>query len=72
MLRVLAVVLFGLSAFFIFYTVRLLVVTGVLMHTRPDGKGAYIGAIAFPVMAAGFAWAGVRCWWRGRRGGPAV
>jgi len=32
MIRGLAVVLFALSAFFIFYTVRLLVVTGGLAH----------------------------------------
>ncbi len=35
MIRGLAVVLFALSAFFIFYTVRLLVVRGGLAHTRP-------------------------------------
>ena len=48
--------LFALSALFIFYTVRLLVVTGALAHTRPAGHGAYIGAIVFPVLAIGFAW----------------
>ena len=72
-MRVLAVVLFALSAFFIFYTVRLFAVTGALTHTRPGGQGAYIGAIVFPLLALVFAWAGVRCWARGgRAGGPAA
>ena len=72
MVRGLAVVLFALSAFFIFYTVRLLVITGGLAHTRPGGHGAYIGAIVFPVLAIGFAWAGRRCWVRGKLSGPAA
>ena len=72
MIRGLAVVLFALSAFFIFYTVRLLVVTGGLAHTRPGGHGAYIGAIVFPVLAVGLAWAGRRCWMRGKLSGPAA
>jgi len=38
-MRTLAIVLFALSAFFIFYTVRLLAVTGALTHTRPGGQG---------------------------------
>lgn len=70
MLRTLAVVLFALSAFFVFYTVRLLAVTGGLAHTRPGGQGAYIGAIVFPLLAVVFAWAGVRTWVRGKSGGP--
>jgi len=72
MIRGLAVVLFALSAFFIFYTVRLLVVTGALAHTRPAGHGAYIGATVFPVLAIEFAWAGRRCWMRGKLSGPAA
>ena len=72
MIRVLAVVLFALSAFFIFYTARLLVVTAALTHTRPGGQGAYIGAIVFPLLAVVFAWAGVRCWVRGKSGGSAA
>ena len=68
-MRVLAMVLFALSAFFIFYTVRLFAVTGALTQTRPGGQGAYIGAIVFPLLALVFAWAGVRCWIRGRRAG---
>ena len=72
-LRALAVGLFTLSAFFIFYTVRLFVVTGGLLHTRAGGQGAYIGAIVFPLLAVVFAWAGVRCWNRGGgAGGPAA
>jgi hypothetical protein len=43
-----------ISAFFIFYTVRLLVVTGFLTHTRAGGGGAFIGAFAFPVLAIAF------------------
>lgn len=65
MLRTLAAVLFALSAFFIFYTVRLLAVTGALTHTRAGGQGAYVGAIIFPLLAIAFAWSGVRCWMRG-------
>jgi len=73
MLRALAVGLFALSAFFIFYTVRLFVVTGGLLHTRAGGQGAYIGAIVFPLLALVFAWFGVRSWIRGgRTGGPAA
>ena len=69
MFRVSAIVLLALSAFFVFYTVRLLVVTGGLAHTRPGGQGAYIGAVVFPLLAALFAWAGVRSWKRGKSGG---
>ncbi len=72
-MRLLAMVLFALSAFFIFYTVRLLAVTGALTHTRPGGQGAYIGAIVFPLLAVVFGWAGVRCWARaGRSQKPAA
>ncbi len=70
MFRALAIVLFALSAFFVFYTVRLLAVTGGLAHARPGGQGAYIGAIVFPLLAVVFAWAGVRSWARGKSGGP--
>ena len=69
MFRALAVVLFALSAFFIFYTVRLLAVTGGLAHTRPGGQGAYVGAVVFPLLAIAFAWAGVRSWRRGNATG---
>jgi hypothetical protein len=65
--RVIAVLLGLVSAFFVFYTVRLLVVTGFLQHTRAGGQGAYVGALVFPALAVAFAWASRRCW---RRGGP--
>lgn len=52
------------SAFFVFYFIRLLVVTGFLRHVRAGGSGAYIGAVAFPLIAAAFAWAAVRLWRR--------
>ena len=67
MLRVFAVGLAALSAFFVFYTVRLLAVTQFLRQTRAGGQGAYIGAIVFPILAIVFAWAAVRCWRRGSR-----
>ena len=57
MFRALAIVLFALSAFFVFYTVRLLAVTRGLAHARP-------------LLAVVFAWAGVRSWARGKSGGP--
>jgi hypothetical protein len=66
-MRFVAVVLALASAFFAFYTVRLLVVTGLLQHTRAGGQGAFIGAAVFPVLAVLLAWASYRAW---RRGGP--
>lgn len=62
MLRVIAIIAAALCAFFVFYTVRLLAVTGFLQHTRPGGGGAFIGAIVFPVLAMLFAWAAYRAW----------
>ena len=67
-MRIVAVVAGLLSAFFAFYTVRLLVVTQALQHTRPGGHGAYIGAAVFPVLAIALGWASVRCWRRETRG----
>ena len=64
MRRILAVVTALVTAFFVFYFVRLLVVTGFLRHIRAGGNGAYIGAVAFPVIALGFAWATMRLWRR--------
>ena len=65
MLRIVGVA-FGLgSVFFTFWTLRLLVVTGFLLHTRAGGQGAYIGAVVFPVLALALAWASRRCWRRG-------
>ena len=66
-MRVIAVALGLASAFFVFYTVRLLAVTGFLQHTRAGGQGAYIGALVFPALALGLGWASRRFW---RRGGP--
>ncbi len=63
-MRLLAVVFSLMSAFFVFYFVRLLVVTQLLQHTRNGGQGAYIGAVAFPVIALGAAWAARRAWKR--------
>jgi hypothetical protein len=45
-----------LSAFFVFYTVRLLYVTHGLQTIRAGGQGAYIGAIVFPVLALLLGW----------------
>ena len=64
MRRIFAVVTALISAFFVFYFIRLLVVTGFLRHTRAGGGGAYIGAVAFPLIAALFAWITVRLWRR--------
>jgi hypothetical protein len=53
----LAAILLALaSAFFVFYTARLLYVTHGLTATRAGGQGAYIGAIAFPLLALLFGW----------------
>jgi hypothetical protein len=46
-----ALVLGLMSAFFVFYTVRLLYVTHGLRATRPGGQGAYVGAVVFPLLA---------------------
>jgi hypothetical protein len=64
MRRALAIAAAAVSAFFVFYTVRLLVVTGFLQHTRPGGGGAYAGAVVFPLLALFFGWAAVRAWRR--------
>jgi len=62
MARGLAVVAAALSAFFVFYTLRLLAVTGFLQRTRPGGGGAYIGAVVFPLLAIALGWAAYRAW----------
>lgn len=69
MRRVLALVAGLVCAFFIFYTIRLLAVTAFLTRTRAGGGGAFIGAIAFPLLAFVFGWLAVRAW-RGAR--PAI
>jgi len=56
-----AVVLALLSAFFVFYTARLLYVTQGLRATRAGGQGAYVGAVVFPLLALLFGWGAWRC-----------
>jgi hypothetical protein len=63
-MRIVSVVLGSVSAFFVFYTARLLVVTRFLQQVRRGGQGAYIGAVAFPVIAIAFGWAAVALWRR--------
>ena len=67
-MRVVAIALGLVSAFFVFYTARLLLVTGFLHHTRAGGQGAFVGAVAFPVLAVVFGWAARRAWRRGDAG----
>ena len=55
-----ALLLALLSAFFVFYTVRLLYVTRGLSAIRPGGQGAYVGAVVFPLLALLLGW----CAWR--------
>ncbi|HZS45289.1 MAG TPA: hypothetical protein VFC63_09330 [Blastocatellia bacterium] len=50
-----------LSAFFVFYTIRLLYVTRLLSAVRGGGKGAYIGAAVFPLLAALVGWIAWGC-----------
>jgi len=66
MRRILGTIAGLISAFFVFYTIRLLVVTAFLTRTRAGGGGAFIGAVAFPVLAIVFGWLAVRAW-RGAR-----
>ena len=66
-MRLVSVALGCVSAFFAFYTVRLLVVTHFLQQVRSNGHGAYIGAVAFPVIAIAFGWAAVVLWRRAGR-----
>jgi hypothetical protein len=56
-----------LSAFFVFYTARLLYVTRGLTAIRPGGQGAYIGAIVFPLLALLCGWLAWRCLRAARR-----
>ena len=55
------ILLASLSAFFLFYTARLLYVTHGLQATRAGGQGAYVGAFAFPVLTICFGWGAWRC-----------
>ena len=56
-----ALLLAVLSAFFVFYTGRLVYVTKGLSATRSGGQGAFIGAIVFPLLAILLGWAAWRC-----------
>ncbi len=56
-----------LSAFFVFYTARLLYVTSWLSATRAGGQGAYLGAITFPLLALLFGLGAWRCGRAARR-----
>ena len=62
MRRFVAVLTALVSAFFVFWFVRLLVVTDFLRHLRPGGSGAYMGAVVFPLLAIGFGWVTIRLW----------
>ena len=64
MRRIFALVSALVSAFFVFYFIRLLVVTSFLRHVRAGGSGAYIGAVVFPLIAVSFAWMTVHLWKR--------
>jgi len=66
-MRILAVLFGAVSLFFVFYTLRLLVVTHGLQTLRSGGQGAYIGAVVFPLIALAFGWASYICWKRGTR-----
>ena len=66
MKRVVAVVTALVSVFFVFYTVRLLVVTRFLTHLRAGGGGAYAGAVVFPLLAIAFGWMARRLWFGNR------
>lgn len=67
-MRVIAVVLGGISAFFLYYTLRLLIVTHLLRQTRVGGQGAYVGAVVFPIIAIVFGLGCVLSWRRANRG----
>jgi len=62
MRRALAIIAGLCCAFFVFYTVRLLVVTSFLTRLRPGGGGARIGAVVFPLLALAFGWLAVHLW----------
>ena len=64
MRRIIATVTGLVSVFFVFWFVRLLVVTGFLQHLRPGGGGAYMGAVVFPLLAIAFGWVTTRLWRR--------
>jgi H+/Cl- antiporter ClcA len=61
-IRLLAIIAGLFSVFFVFYTIRLLIVTSGLQEIRPAGQGAYIGAVIFPILAIALGWASIRAW----------
>ena len=61
-MRIVSLAFGCVSAFFVFYTARLLVVTRLLQQVRSGGQGTYIGAVAFPVIAIMFGWSAVALW----------
>jgi hypothetical protein len=65
-LWLLCVLFAAIGAFFLFYTIRLLVVTDLLRHTRAGGAGAFAGAVVFPLLAIGCAWVSYRTQKRAR------
>ena len=67
MLRLVAIVAAAISAFWVFYAVRLLVVTRFLTQIRAGGGGAYVGAVVFPLLALGFGFVALRLWRRASR-----
>lgn len=68
-MRFAAFVTGAIAAFFVCYTGRLLLVTGMLQHTRVGGGGAFVGAVVFPLLAVLFGWLTVRILRRaGQRG----
>jgi hypothetical protein len=56
MRTVAGIVLALISAFFVFYTCRLLYVTHWMTAVRASGHGAYIGLIVFPLIASAAGW----------------
>lgn len=66
-MRLVSAVLGLVSLFFLFYTLRLLIVTHGFQQIRPGGQGAYIGAVVFPLLAIAFGWASMACWRRATR-----
>ena len=71
MRRVVALIASLICVFFVFYTVRLLVVTAFLTRTRAGGGGAFVGAIAFPLRAIFFGALAARAG-RGARPSPTL
>jgi hypothetical protein len=60
-LYVVALLLALLCAFFVFYTARLLYVTSGLTSIRAGGRGAYVGALVFPLLALFLGFCAWRC-----------